>query len=169
MCPIFLLSPFFTSILVELPWSQLDNLIQTSMEQVQESFPNIIKSYSLTHPIKFEETESKIWLWIWVGLAIAMMLILIAITLIVCLKWTKHKHALKDDQPECPKKGAIFYPVGSDFANLHFRPMSRNRKSRFCATKHDNPKSETSNSFWWRFWNNEFLNCLKISHHCLPY
>ena len=75
------------------------------MEEVKTSFPKLIKSYSLSHPIKFEETESRIWLWIWVSIAIAIMLILLAITLIVCIKWAKYKHTLKDEEPECPKKG----------------------------------------------------------------
>ena len=76
------------------------------MKEVRTSFPNLIKSYSLSHPIKFQETESKIWLWIWVCIAIAMLLIITAITLIVCLKWTKEKPKLEDDAPECQKKGA---------------------------------------------------------------
>ena len=85
------------------------------MKEVRTSFPNLIKSYSLSHPIKFQETESKIWLWIWVCIAIAMLLILIAITLIVCLKWTKEKPTLKDDASECQKKGAYKVHSGAIF------------------------------------------------------
>lgn len=107
LCAPFFFSALFShlSILVELPWSQLDNLIRTSMEEVKTSFPKLIKSYSLSHPIKFQETESRIWLWIWVSIAIAIMLILLAVTVIVCIKWTKHKHTFKDEEPESPKKG----------------------------------------------------------------